>query len=662
MIKINRALIIYALTVFGVAYYFLRRKRRVTDPIKTKVKVVQEKVETPLPVYEKRKKLVIQPQPVQEKRTIQKPIRPSRGQKMINRGPKITQRRKVKPQNKSIDKQVIQDRKEAQFRQRLMEKPTGDINFVPGLMSKGVTVIANKRGKNMSASDCQQMARENDEAIAWTHRNHRHNVNWRNTCKLYGSMKPWDEKNPNDKIHLTGCANPKELLKLGCKTPEQIRKAEQDKIDRENEIKRRKELEIQRKRREKSLKLAEEKSRKERLARERREAAELKRQQDQEREAKARIFRANQQKERELLTQRIAAMAKSKEEGLEKFHEKETKNFKNKLKQIEKWLKLGGHPRYQKGIELNKYTLSPIEKLASLPKPMKDMLNQLHRVASNLSLNLPDLYVPGWKKKCGKYMAGRTYCTRSDHEKLWEKNKIIGGERYLKDWVPEASKIKGPNGILLYATEPRFVPKMNDDWNKLTKTMEKTNYSGYFGSYKPANNEKIIFKSLRLPDLKSEKVPKSEGFESGINYLKRNRKYVSANGQVYLIIKEVPWNRVPVGKNKIRPTSGLEMQIHKNGKIQKRKIIPYVKSLKESDLAMVGFGLDISKRGFYTHWSTQGKTGEHRSSTTDIMTRKVLQIGLMLNDSGDLYVVSQDGNRSKIDMTAPHIDDWSWRL
>lgn len=662
MIKINRALIIYALTVFGVAYYFLRRKRRVTDPIKTKVKVVQEKVETPLPVYEKRKKLVIQPQPVQEKRTIQKPIRPSRGQKMINRGPKITQRRKVKPQNKSIDKQVIQDRKEAQFRQRLMEKPTDDINFVPGLMSKGVTVIANKRGKNMSASDCQQMARENDEAIAWTHRNHRHNVNWRNTCKLYGSMKPWDEKNPNDKIHLTGCANPKELLKLGCKTPEQIRKAEQDKIDRENEIKRRKELEIQRKRREKSLKLAEEKSRKERLARERREAAELKRQQDQEREAKARIFRANQQKERELLTQRIAAMAKSKEEGLEKFHEKETKNFKNKLKQIEKWLKLGGHPRYQKGIELNKYTLSPIEKLASLPKPMKDMLNQLHRVASNLSLNLPDLYVPGWKKKCGKYMAGRTYCTRSDHEKLWEKNKIIGGERYLKDWVPEASKIKGPNGILLYATEPRFVPKMNDDWNKLTKTMEKTNYSGYFGSYKPANNEKIIFKSLRLPDLKSEKVPKSEGFESGINYLKRNHKYVSANGQVYLIIKEVPWNRVPVGKNKIRPTSGLEMQIHKNGKIQKRKIIPYVKSLKASDLAMVGFGLDISKRGFYTHWSTQGKTGEHRSSTTDIMTRKVLQIGLMLNDSGDLYVVSQDGNRSKIDMTAPHIDDWSWRL
>lgn len=209
MIKINRALIIYALTVFGVAYYFLRRKRRVTDPIKTKVKVVQEKVETPLPVYEKRKKLIIQPQPVQEKRTIQKPIRPSRGQKMINRGPKITQRRKVKPQNKSIDKQVIQDRKEAQFRQRLMEKPTGDINFVPGLMSKGVTVIANKRGKNMSASDCQQMARENDEAIAWTHRNHRHNVNWRNTCKLYGSMKPWDEKNQNDKIHLTGCANPK---------------------------------------------------------------------------------------------------------------------------------------------------------------------------------------------------------------------------------------------------------------------------------------------------------------------------------------------------------------------------------------------------------------------------------------------------------------------
>ncbi len=75
MIKINRALIIYALTVFGVAYYFLRRKRRVTDPIKTKVKVVQEKVETPLPVYEKRKKLVIQPQPVQEKRTIQKPKR-----------------------------------------------------------------------------------------------------------------------------------------------------------------------------------------------------------------------------------------------------------------------------------------------------------------------------------------------------------------------------------------------------------------------------------------------------------------------------------------------------------------------------------------------------------------------------------------------------------
>ena len=77
-------------------------------------------------------------------------------------------------------------------------------------------------------------------------------------------------------------------------------------------------------------------------------------------------------------------------------------------------------------------------------------------------------------------------------KKLWDKNKIIGGERYLKDWVPEASKIKGPNGMLLYATEPRFVPKMNDDWNKLTKTMEKTNYSGYFGSYKPASNEKII--------------------------------------------------------------------------------------------------------------------------------------------------------------------------
>ena len=61
-------------------------------------------------------------------------------------------------------------------------------------------------------------------------------------------------------------------------------------------------------------------------------------------------------------------------------------------------------------------------------------------------------------------------------------------------------------------------------------------------------------------------MPKSEGFESGINYLKRNHKYVSANGQVYLIIKEVPWNRVPVGKNKIRPTSGL-----RNANIQKRK-------------------------------------------------------------------------------------------
>ena len=140
-----------------------------------------------------------------------------------------------------------------------MEKPTSDINFVPGFMSGGVTVLANKRGKHMSAADCQEMAREDDEAIAWTHHNnHRHNVNWRNTCKLYGSMEPWDGKNPNDKIHLTGCANPNELLKLGCKTPEQIRKAEQDKIDRENEIKRQKELEIQRKRREKSLKLAEE--------------------------------------------------------------------------------------------------------------------------------------------------------------------------------------------------------------------------------------------------------------------------------------------------------------------------------------------------------------------------------------------------------------------
>jgi len=660
MIKINRTLIIYALTVFGVAYYFLRKKRRVPVPIKTK-KVVQEKVETPLPVYEKREQPVIQTQPVQEKRTIQKPKRPSRGPKMINRGPKITQRRKVKPQHKSSNKQAIQDRKDAQLRQKLMEKPASDINFVPGLLGRDVTILANKRGKNMSAADCQQMARE-DGAIAWTHRNHRHNVNWRNTCKLYGSMKPWDGKNPNDKIHLTGCANPNELLKLGCKTPEQIRKVEQDKIDRENEIKRQKELEIQKKRREKSLKLEEEKSRKRRLARERKEAAELKRQQDQEREAKARIFRANQKKERELLTQRIIAMAKNKEEGLEKFHEKETKNFKNKLKQIEKWLKLGGHPRYQRGIELNKYTLSPIEKMASLPKPMKDMLNQLHRVASNLSLTLPDLYVPGWKKKCGKYMPGRSYCTRSDHEKVWEKNKIIRGERYLKDWVPEASKIKGPNGMLLYATEPRFVPKMNDDWNKLIKTMEGANYSGYFGSYKPASNEKIIFKSLRLPNLKSEKMPKSEGFESGINYLKRNRKYVSANGQVYLIIKEVPWNRVPVGKNKIRPTSGLEMQIYKNGKIQKRKIVPYVKSLKASDLAMVGFGLDISKRGFYTHWSTQGKTGEHKSSTTDIMNRKVLQIGLILNDSGDLYVVSQDGNRSKINMTAPHINDWTWKL
>jgi len=25
-------------------------------------------------------------------------------------------------------------------------------------------------------------------------------------------------------------------------------------------------------------------------------------------------------------------------------------------------------------------------------------------------------------------------------------------------------------------------------------------------------------------------------------------------------------------------------------------------------------------------------------------------------------VVSQDGNRSKINMTAPHIDDWTWKL
>ena len=68
--------------------------------------------------------------------------------------------------------------------------------------------------------------------------------------------------------------------------------------------------------------------------------------------------------------------------------------------------KIGRTSSYQRGIELNKYTLSPIEKMASLPKPMKDMLNQLHRVASNPTLGLPDLYVPGWKKKCGKIYAG----------------------------------------------------------------------------------------------------------------------------------------------------------------------------------------------------------------------------------------------------------------
>ena len=50
-----------------------------------------------------------------------------------------------------------------------------------------------------------------------------------------------------------------------------------------------------------------------------------------------------------------------------------------------------GHPPYQRGIELNKYTLSPIEKNGISTKPMKDMLNQLHRVASNPTLGLPDL-------------------------------------------------------------------------------------------------------------------------------------------------------------------------------------------------------------------------------------------------------------------------------
>ncbi len=53
MAKINRTLIIYTLTVFGVSYYFLRKKRRVAVPIKPRV--VQEKVEAPLPVYEKKK-------------------------------------------------------------------------------------------------------------------------------------------------------------------------------------------------------------------------------------------------------------------------------------------------------------------------------------------------------------------------------------------------------------------------------------------------------------------------------------------------------------------------------------------------------------------------------------------------------------------------------
>ena len=67
-------------------------------------------------------------------------------------------------------------------------------------------------------------------------------------------------------------------------------------------------------------------------------------------------------------------------------------------------------------------------------------------------------------------------------------------------------------------------------------------------------------------------MPKSEGFESGINYLKRNHKYVSANGQVYLIIKEVPWNRVPVGKNKIRPTSGLKCKYTKTEKSKHEKL------------------------------------------------------------------------------------------
>ena len=77
-------------------------------------------------------------------------------------------------------------------------------------------------------------------------------------------------------------------------------------------------------------------------------------------------------------------MAKRQGEGLEEFTRKKSKNFKNKLKQIEKWLKLGGHPHYQKGCRTSTNIHYLYRKNGiSTRKPMKDILTDCRASANS---------------------------------------------------------------------------------------------------------------------------------------------------------------------------------------------------------------------------------------------------------------------------------------
>jgi len=95
-----------------------------------------------------------------------------------------------------------------------------NIDFVKGWRRGSLYV--NQEGKVTGPEQCRQLALANNEKYAaWGYRTPEHSSDsLRNTCFLYTSdFGPYDG-NINDKEHTTGCLNPGELVKWGCKTTE----------------------------------------------------------------------------------------------------------------------------------------------------------------------------------------------------------------------------------------------------------------------------------------------------------------------------------------------------------------------------------------------------------------------------------------------------------